>query len=210
MAPSEEPWFSTPDVHRAGRSNDARGSEAFTFDDVPPSSAAPPDSTSWSSEPGFAQPVPSRRALVSRPATMWIAIVALVVAATLCLVTALLGVLAIVQLRAQFDELTGVDPSGLVRYHTDEYADGATHGGIVLLIVLAIALAASYTLFARGVWSGKRWPRVWGSVLAVVSVFGLFGGPLLASIVVSGIVAVVALWLPDSRKYCDYAISNPR
>lgn len=210
MERSEDPWFTRPDSQPSGRSADAGNRGAFTFDDAPPS-VGPSAAASWSPDGvDTPQPAPARRALVARPASIWIAVVALATAAALCLVTALLGVVAILHLRGRFDDLTSADPSGLVRYHTDDYADGATYGGIILLIILALAFSAGYGLFARGVWRGKQWPRIWGLVLGLVSLFGLFGGPLVATIVVLGLVAVAMLWLPVSRRYCDYSASNSR
>ncbi|OZF02831.1 hypothetical protein CH302_04360 [Rhodococcus sp. 15-2388-1-1a] len=143
--------------------------------------------------------------LISRPVSMHVAFASLVLAAVLALLTALLGVLTIFDLQGKLQTLIGAEPSGIATVYTDDYIDGATLVFVFVMVAIAAGFACGYLLFARAVFKGRHWPRTWALALAVISLFGLFGGPLITVIVLLGLIAVGALWLPTSRRYCDYA-----
>jgi hypothetical protein len=149
--------------------------------------------------------VPPVAALISRPLSMHVAFSALLLAAALALLTALLGVLTIFDLQGKVQTLIGAEPSGIATVYTDDYIDGATLVLVFVMVAVAAGFACGYLLFARAVFKGRHWPRTWALPLAVISLFGLFGGPLITVIVVLGLIAAGALWLPPSRRYCDYA-----
>ncbi|WP_026264589.1 hypothetical protein [Arthrobacter sp. 135MFCol5.1] len=70
------------------------------------------------------------------------------------------------------------------------------------LVVFAIIGAGLYLLVAFFVRKGKNWARILGTVLAALSVLGLFGVPSFATVgTVLGIAAIVLLYLPAAAPY---------
>ncbi|QCB51950.1 hypothetical protein E5720_16650 [Rhodococcus sp. PAMC28707] len=194
MTQNDDPWFGGNAASRPLPSTDPFGL------------AGPAESVlaSRNSSAGWT-PRGSGAPLVARPIPMHVAFGVLALAAVLSLLTALLGVLTILDLQGRVQNLVGMEPSGAATLYTDDYIDGATIALVFAMVAVAAAFAFGYVTFARGVYQGKHWPRVWASGLAVVSLFGLLGGPLVVTIVLLGLVAVALLWLPVSRRYCDYA-----
>lgn len=194
MAQNDDPWFSG-----GAPSNPPPTSDPFGLNKSSDSPFTSPGA------PSSGVPASSKPLLITRPVSMHVAFGALVLSAVLSLMTTLLGVLTVLDLQGRVQNLVGLEPSGVATMYSDDYIDGATIALVVVMVAVAAAFAFGYIMFARGVYLGKRWPRTWAAGLAVVSLFGLLGGPLVVAIVVLGLVAVGALWLPVSRRYCDYA-----
>ncbi|WP_072804082.1 hypothetical protein [Rhodococcoides yunnanense] len=190
MTQNGDPWFNGHTPSGPQPINDPFGRGG------PPAS---PDPFALGTPQGHSAP------LVARPLSMHVAFGALVLAAALSVLAALLGVLTILDLQGRVQNLVGMEPSGAAISYTDDHIGGATIAMVFTMVTVAAAFAFGYGLFARAVHQGKHWPRTWASGLAVLSLFGLLGGPLVVTIVVLGLLSVGLLWLPVSRRYCDYA-----
>lgn len=121
---------------------------------------------------------PTRTAAAARP--VLIRPVTVVVAVVMFVVTAALVVAQVV---------------------SESLSHDAQTAGIVIAAILGIAFVACYLTFAWFSWQGQVWPRHGAVALAVLSLFGLLGGPIVIAIVVCGVIATVLLWLPPSRRY---------
>lgn len=148
-------------------------------------------------------PAPQPRASAARPPEIRVATGLLLAAVILSLVQGVSGILAVVRLAGTAESLADVEPTGLGKTYVGSRLDSVQTGLIVAVIILALLFALCYAVFARAVWSGRRWPRYVAVALAVFSLFGLLGGPVIVAAVMCGVGATVALWLPRSRAYSD-------
>jgi hypothetical protein len=81
----------------------------------------------------------------------------------------------------------------------DREAFLAMYGTSVL--ITGIIVTGLYVLMAFMVKKGKNWARITATVFAVLSLVGIFSGPLPALYVLLGVAAVVMLWLKPSNAY---------
>lgn len=189
MSTPEDPWFLDGATDRA--------------------SGSPAGGAFGSSDNPFMQSIASAMSSpaprVVRPPSLYIAMGALALASVLSLVATVVEVLSILDRPQRTAESIAGDPVGTVTgLGGGEYVDGTETKDIIFVIGLGVAFAVAYALFAAAVYQGRHWPRIVGSVLAVISLFGFLGGPLVVVTVFCGLIAIAALWVPASRRYCDY------
>ncbi|NMO00163.1 hypothetical protein HH308_02915 [Gordonia sp. TBRC 11910] len=96
---------------------------------------------------------------------------------------------------------TTVTSDGRWIHVTDQYRT-MSGWAVAVLTVIAVCFAVGYCALAVAVWRGLAWPRYAVSVLAVFSLFGLLGGPVILVMVIAGALAAVMLWLPSSMLFC--------
>lgn len=177
-----------PPDYRAARPGDApdfgAGSAGHVFGSGPAHTGAPP------------APEPGPR----RPRSVTAAAIALGVAIVLIVVQVLLTMLGVNRLTRGARAFSAVadDDTGSAFSDTVGTVNGAV---TTALIVIGLVFAVCYALFAIATWRGHRWPRYVAPVLTLVSLIGLIIGPIVTLIIVSGIAATVALWLPGSIAY---------
>ena len=147
---------------------------------------------------------------VGKPPSIYLAFGALLVAAVLSVVSGVVEVLSILGAQRRANRLLAVDTTGRAAELGGGYVDGTATGLMWVVVGLSVVLAATYVVFSVAVFKGRLWPRIAGTVLAVISLFGLLGGPIVVVTVLTGIVAVAALWVPTSRRYCEYAEAQRR
>lgn len=146
---------------------------------------------------------------VVRPPSLYIAMSALALASVLSVVSTVVAVMSILNRPQRTAESLAADPIGTVTgLGGGEYVDGTETKDIVFVIGLGVAFAVAYALVAAAVYQGPHWPRIAGSVLAVISLFGFLGGPIVVVTVFCGLIAIAALWVPASRRYCDYVAAR--
>lgn len=133
------------------------------------------------------------------PLYVWIAVGLLVTAGVLSVVNAFLGIGTVKQVANMTDAVTVYDTSRVSAAYVDDFADGVS----MFLVIVSLVAFACYLLLAFQVRAGRRWARTVCTVLAVLSLFGLLGPPVIWVVVLAGIAAVVLLWLPTSRAYFD-------
>ncbi|MFE7423670.1 hypothetical protein [Rhodococcus sp. NPDC057529] len=131
-------------------------------------------------------------------------------ASVLTAVSGVSEVFSILGVQRRANRLLSVDTTGRAAEFGSGYVDGTAAGLMWVVVVLSVIFAATYAVFGVAVFRGRPWPRIAGTVLAVISLFGLLGGPIVVMTVLSGIVAVAALWVPASRRYCEYAEAQRR
>ncbi len=140
-----------------------------------------------------------------RPAGIHVAYMALGVAAICSAILAGMGVYGLTELRGSVDKVLHLDPTGTVMYYANGYVNNAETWLVSTAIGLGFVFTVAYALVSLAVFKAHRWPRPVGSVLAVVSIPVVFLGPVAVVIFVAGMVAVVALWIPSSRRYAVQA-----
>ncbi|UZX04433.1 hypothetical protein F8G81_18840 [Arthrobacter sp. CDRTa11] len=108
--------------------------------------------------------------------------------------------------------LAMLDDPTMRRQFEDAMASGGAAGEVAFedikgviagtLVVIAIIGAGLYALVAFFVRKGKNWARILGTVLAAISVAGVFGPPSFGTLgTLAGIVAIVLLYLPAAAPY---------
>ncbi|MDH6288102.1 hypothetical protein [Rhodococcus opacus] len=147
---------------------------------------------------------------VGKPPSIYLAFGSLLVAAVLSVVSGVVEVLSILGAQRRANRLLAVDTTGRAAELGGGYVDGTATGLMWVVVGLSVVFAAIYVVFSVAVFKGRGWPRIAGTVLAVISLFGLLSGPIVVVTVLSGIVAVAALWVPTSRRYCEYAEGQRR
>ncbi|MDH6284114.1 drug/metabolite transporter (DMT)-like permease [Prescottella agglutinans] len=131
------------------------------------------------------------------PRSVWIGCVLLAVAGVLSIVNAALSMVTVNRVADMTGAVTEYDNSHVSAAYVDDVADNVS----LFLVVVSIVAFACYMLLAVQIKSGRRWARTVCTVLAVVSLFGLLGPPMVWAVVVNGVAAVSALWLPASNAY---------
>ncbi len=113
------------------------------------------------------------------------------------------GVLSLLgAILASIDPLAQLSPDQLTQLE-DAGVPPADAAGIVTttVIVLGVISTAIYIFLALMIRRGKNWARITATVLAALSVFGIFGGLLQALVVLLGIAGVVLCYLKPANEY---------
>ncbi|MFC0447515.1 hypothetical protein ACFSUH_03225 [Rhodococcus jostii] len=147
---------------------------------------------------------------VAKPPSIYIAFGTLLLASVLSVVSGVVEVVSILQVQRRTNTLLSFDTTGRAAEAGGGYVEGTATGLMWVVVGMPVIFAASYAAFGVAVFRGRPWPRIVGTVLAVISLFGLLGGPIVVVTVLSGIVAMAALWVPASRRYCEYAEAQRR
>lgn len=161
---------------------------------VPPNQQVPPNPQPGSGQdPHSPQPWTSRSAepkgvppLVQRGFIMILA------AAIVYLAVAVMGLFQIPQLRAELLQSMPQIP---------EMNDSMINTAITLVFVFQAIGFALYLLVAFNIRAGKRWARMLGTVLAVLSLAMLVGSPFAIVQVALGAMGIVYCWLAPSREH---------
>lgn len=174
----------------------------------PDSTPVPAPNGSWSpgTTPDWVSPLeaasnPVNAESLSRPWTVWLATGALVVAALLAVAQTVSGILGVFRLAKVVEGASGVEPTGTVEIYVGSKVDTVQSWVIVAVVVLGVLFAICYAMFAAAAWRALAWVRYAATVLAVASLFGLLGGPIVFVMVVCGVVATAAMWSAQTRTY---------
>ena len=141
------------------------------------------------------------RSSAGRPVAVKIAAVSLLVAGALSLAQAGIGVWAVFDLRDSFGRLMDLDTTRTAAFLATSYADDAETVMAVIVIGFGAVMTIAYMVVARSVWKGRNWPRNVSPFLAVMSLPALALGAVAILVVLAGVVACVALWMPGARNY---------
>ena len=107
------------------------------------------------------------------------------------------------------DPLTGVTPGQREQLEASGMtAESLTGVLTATIIIVAIVATAIYILLAVMIRKGKNWARITATVLAGLSLFGIFAGGLGSLSVLLGVAAVVLCYLKPSNEY--FAPRTPR
>lgn len=136
-----------------------------------------------------------------RPASVKAAAISLLIAGVLTLAMTAIAARAIFDLRDSVDNLMNLDPSGTATFIVSGYADDTETILVVVVAALGALMTVAYMLVVRSVWKGSNWPRNVSPFLAVMSLPAVFLGHVAILIVVAGVVAAVASWMPSARAY---------
>lgn len=136
----------------------------------------------------------------ARPMTVRVAYFALWIAALGALVSAVMGIVWLVELRDNVNRALHLDPSGTAMAFASGYADDIQFWLISASVGVGLVCALAYALIGWAVRGGHRWPRWVGTVLAVLSLPLVFAGPMVV-MVLFGIAAVIAMWTPTARQF---------
>jgi lysylphosphatidylglycerol synthetase-like protein (DUF2156 family) len=113
------------------------------------------------------------------------------------------GVLSLLSaILASIDPLAQLLPGQLAQLE-DAGVRPADVAGILTttVLVLGVLSTAVYIFLALMIRRGKNWARITATVLAALSVFGIFGGLLQALVVLLGIAGVVLCYLKPANEY---------
>ncbi|MGU3291492.1 hypothetical protein [Williamsia sp. M5A3_1d] len=139
------------------------------------------------------------------PNTIWVGFGAMLAAAVVCLVSAVMLISWVLDLKGQAtnaaDGLLSEDPTGISSAQVGSWAQNVATSVSLTIAGLMIATASVYVVIAFLTKAGRNGARVTATVLAAFSVFGFLLGPLAIAIVMLGVFAVVMLWLPQSSAY---------
>lgn len=136
-----------------------------------------------------------------RPVAVKLASGALLAAAMLTLVIGGLGAYTIAELRTSVGRVLELDQSGMATLLASGYADDTQVVLMAVAVAIAAIVAVVYLFVAQAIWRGRGWPRNFSPFLAVLSIPAVFIGPLAVSIVVAGVIATAAVWMPGARAY---------
>jgi hypothetical protein len=64
-----------------------------------------------------------------------------------------------------------------------------------------VLFALAYALIAHAIRKGGGWPRPVSTILAIFSLPAILLGPIAVAIVLTGLIAVTAIWMPSARRY---------
>lgn len=200
-SPSFEPSYQPPFDPSASPFGSALPTTGSPFGDAPAPIADPFGS---SNVPVTVDPFTSSggtTGATGRPPSVKTAAIALLTAGALTLAMTAIAAWAIFDLRDSVDKLMDLDPSHTATFFVSGYADDTETILVVTVAALGALTSVAYMLVARSVWKGSNWPRNVSPFLAVMSLPALFLGHVAILIVVAGVVAVVAAWLPSARAY---------
>lgn len=136
-----------------------------------------------------------------RPIAVKVAAFALAAAGVLTMTLSGLGVWAIFELRDTIDDWIALDPTGVVNILVSKYADDAETVLAIILVGFGSVLTVCYLIFATFIWRGSSWPRCVSPFLVVLSSPAVLIGHVAIAIVLMGLIATVAAWLPAARSY---------
>lgn len=226
MGTQNSPW---PPGHDPFRRRPPTPHEPFTGDGSQPTPPGSPRPTlnpfqaspysGWSSPPAGSPPLPetghpwsggspfpglpnpAASETKPRPWTVWLATISLASAAALAITQIIAGVFGVLRVAEAVEGVGNVEPTGTVTVYVGSKVDTVQSWVIAVVIVVGVLFAACYVVFAFAAWRGRSWPRYAATVLALFSLFGLLGGPVVIGIVVCGLTATAAMWSPQSRTY---------
>ncbi len=136
-----------------------------------------------------------------RPGAVKVAVAALLVAAIATLAIGMMGAYAVIELRSTVDHLLSLDQTGAASLLASGYADDTQVALMVASVAIAAVMTVAYLMVAKAIWSGRRWPRTISPFLVVLSIPAVFIGPLATAIVLAGVIATAAAWMPSARTY---------